>query len=734
MSRNNWLSRLYFKYIEPIDPYQIRLITVLKSVLSISITGITFYYLQKDDMMWAILGALFIGMIQTGKSLKWRTINMFSFLVIASLIIPFFAYFSNYKFLCVVFVTLLAFFGIYAGTLGKSAGMMGMLLTVMGIVFTRFSIPLSEVPQKMLIIASGGIITFVINHFILPVKPRIIFIKVQRRLLEKFENLSETIFLKEQSDPYFIKSVHNQHHRIFEHLNKYRELPGFLNYLPEKSEGPKSSMIYFTDTLEKILDELLIIAGVLNELNKKTISKEEYNKLSPLLINVKDTISKWIIAVKNNEAPNDFDKVVKNNSDFQSEILYGQKSKSKDKKRTGIFLLQLTYQIRSLVDDLKTVNTYQKDISKIIKGKEKRSVKEVFKKLVEGFNISNAYFRYTLQVTIATALTMAINKYLNLEHGIWLVMFVVIIMKPTTGKSLKIGLLRIAGTIIGLFITIVYLFLTNHNHIATLILMIIGIIGFLYLLQSSYFVLYTAMLTIAMISLYYLIYPKAWDVSIIRSYDTFIAVIIGVVISFICWPNKAYKMFYKEIWNVINSELSYMKELSKVFFENNNISEAEKTRLNTHSYFDSFKENYNQVMLEPGGKAIKNRELSSVLNFLVRILYSLDLLLHYRKLGIHNSIIDKNKNDYKKVFDVLIHKMNAIQRIIDNSKENDKLYEHTTRNFVKHELINAAIKIDQRKHKLDEISNFLGVNYALIRLDSNINILKRIITEKIKTG
>ena len=65
----------------------------------------------------------------------------------------------------------------------------------------------------------------------------------------------------------------------------------------------------------------------------------------------------------------------------------------------------------------------------------------------------SAAFRHALRTAICLAVALWVGRRLNLSHGYWIPMTVAIVLRADYGATLSFGLLRVAGTVMGLLLT-----------------------------------------------------------------------------------------------------------------------------------------------------------------------------------------------------------------------------------------------------------------------------------------
>src|SRR6185437_12516527 len=73
--------------------------------------------------------------------------------------------------------------------------------------------------------------------------------------------------------------------------------------------------------------------------------------------------------------------------------------------------------------------------------------------LVASLTPRSAAFRHALRTAICLSVALWVGQVLNLSHGYWIPMTVAIVLRADYGATLSFGLLRVAGTVMGLLLT-----------------------------------------------------------------------------------------------------------------------------------------------------------------------------------------------------------------------------------------------------------------------------------------
>jgi len=95
-------------------------------------------------------------------------------------------------------------------------------------------------------------------------------------------------------------------------------------------------------------------------------------------------------------------------------------------------------------------------------------------------------FRHAVRMAVCLSVTLALSRVLNLPHGYWLPMTAAIVLRADFGATFNFGLLRVLGTVLGLVLTTVLLYITPDQPWAHLALMAVLCMAFRYLASAHY--------------------------------------------------------------------------------------------------------------------------------------------------------------------------------------------------------------------------------------------------------
>jgi len=148
--------------------------------------------------------------------------------------------------------------------------------------------------------------------------------------------------------------------------------------------------------------------------------------------------------------------------------------------------------------------------------------------LLSNLNWQSNIFRYSVRMMLAVIAAYGISLIFTIGHSYWIILTVVVILKPAYALTRKRNMERLSGTFAGGLLGIGILFFVKDVHIQ-LLLLIAFMIGAFSLIRTKYW-LGVALLTTYVIISIYLLSPGDYTVIVRdRVFDTF----MGSVISFL---------------------------------------------------------------------------------------------------------------------------------------------------------------------------------------------------------
>lgn len=148
--------------------------------------------------------------------------------------------------------------------------------------------------------------------------------------------------------------------------------------------------------------------------------------------------------------------------------------------------------------------------------------------LLDNLNFNSNIFRHSLRVSVAVLIGYVISLLFNTGHSYWILLTIIVILKPAYSLTKKRNKDRLIGTLCGVLIGVIIIFSINNN-IALLVLMLLFMTG-CYIFMRTNYLISVLLMTPYLLIFFHLLYPA--DFKILLT-DRIIDTAIGSVIAFI---------------------------------------------------------------------------------------------------------------------------------------------------------------------------------------------------------
>ncbi|MDX3908109.1 MAG: FUSC family membrane protein [Pigmentiphaga sp.] len=241
-------------------------------------------------------------------------------------------------------------------------------------------------------------------------------------------------------------------------------------------------------------------------------------------------------------------------------------------------------------------------------------------RLTSNLRLGSPYLRHAIRVALAAAVGMAVSSEWLLPHhaihSYWVVLTILVIMKPGFGLSKQRNLQRLAGTFIGCLLVLALLSFV-HNKFVLLAAMFLAVV-----MANSLVLLYyvgsSAFNTAFVLLSFHFLAPGSLMVIGERAIDTLVGSAIALACSYVLpyWEYRLLKPFLRRAIEANRQYLAASRKLLATSVSNIDMHpddvEYRLARKNVHVAFGNFANSFYRMMLEPKSKQRSPAQLNSL--------------------------------------------------------------------------------------------------------------------------
>ncbi|MFI5155056.1 MAG: FUSC family membrane protein [Chitinophagales bacterium] len=459
-------------------------------------------------------------------------------------------------------------------------------------------------------------------------------------------------------------SVNEKHDLIRELLFKSRDI------VKDSTPIGRMLIIIFQDMVD--LFEVLISAPQMDErlhpLFDDTGILEKYKGVIDTMAEELEEIG---IAIKRGKPSEDSGKISKSIAEFRSYFEQFRLKHLNTGNMDGFSVL------RKMVENLEdigarfpllhTYTSYDNVISKpAVRDTEYRQFvkhQELDPKLLfDQLSLRSNIFRHSLRIAIATCIGYIVSTFFPFGHGYWILLTIVVILKPTYSLTKKRNNDRLLGTVAGAGIGILLLYFIKNKD-GLFLCMIICMVGAYSFMRTRYMI-FVLLMTPYILLLFYLLNPVHFSTVIIdRILDTAIGSGIAWLANSFILPAWEYEYISDYLLSMAKDNRNYF--LSMVLLIQNHPVDETTYRLSRKHAFVSFanlSDAFNRMLSEPKRKQKNIRELNQIV-----VLHQL-LIFHIATLSINarknSGTFDSHK--YQALIDGIATKLQNVELEMEN--------------------------------------------------------------------
>ncbi|QJP35473.1 hypothetical protein F0365_14235 [Nonlabens sp. Ci31] len=240
--------------------------------------------------------------------------------------------------------------------------------------------------------------------------------------------------------------------------------------------------------------------------------------------------------------------------------------------REGALVLKNLYDYQEqLLQEIKTIRRVMANVKEASKVSLKREDSSQFltlqeyrlNVLVQNLSLDSTMFRHSLRLSIAILFAYSLGFVFDIQNTYWILLTIIVIMRPSYGLTKERSKDRIIGTLIGAAIAVGIVLLTQ-NVVVYAILAIVSLIFAFALLQQNYKSA-AALITISIVFVYSFINPDAFEVIQYRVIDTVIGSTIAVVANYVLLPSWEVNNLKQVLLNALKMNKNYLLATQELY-------------------------------------------------------------------------------------------------------------------------------------------------------------------------
>ncbi len=227
-------------------------------------------------------------------------------------------------------------------------------------------------------------------------------------------------------------------------------------------------------------------------------------------------------------------------------------------------------------------------------------------------SVRSVWFRNALRGATGLALAVAVVELTNVEHGFWVVLGTLSVLRSNALGTDATALRAVGGTVVG-FVVGSALMLAIGDHWAllwALLPLAVAVAGSAPSMIS--FAAGQAGFTVLVVILFNIIVPTGWRVGLTRVEDVAIGCAVSVVVGLLFWPRGATSALGRALADAFAKSSGYLAEAVERLTVTSRAVDTDPSRVEAHAAYYRLDDAFRQFVAERGAKVVPVETVSNL--------------------------------------------------------------------------------------------------------------------------
>ncbi|MBC8770034.1 FUSC family protein [Arenibacter sp. BSSL-BM3] len=185
------------------------------------------------------------------------------------------------------------------------------------------------------------------------------------------------------------------------------------------------------------------------------------------------------------------------------------------------------------------------------------------KLLLRNFSFKSTIFKHSLRLAVTVMIGYALGSYFDFQNPYWILLTIIVIMRPSYGLTKSRSKDRIIGTLIGGAIATGFVFLTQNPYVFGVLGVVSLVIAFS-MVQRNYRAGAT-FITLSVVFIYAIMRPDVLTVIQYRVLDTLIGAGLSLVAMLWIWPAWGFMEIRHQLENSVKANREFLSQIANYY-------------------------------------------------------------------------------------------------------------------------------------------------------------------------
>ncbi|WP_296618724.1 FUSC family membrane protein [Marivirga sp.] len=306
--------------------------------------------------------------------------------------------------------------------------------------------------------------------------------------------------------------------------------------------------------------------------------------------------------------------------------------------------------------------------------------------LKENFSFKSPIFKHSARLTIVMLLGFGIGTYFSLQNTYWILLTIVVIMRPGYTLTKERSKHRLYGTLIGSAIAALIVLITQNTYVYA-VLSILSLTLALSFIQKNYRTS-SIFVTTSIVFIYALINPDAFEVIQYRVIDTIIGASIAFGAGSFLWPAWESYSINTTIIQALRANRKYLSEINRYYHQSEGLTDYKLARKDAFLEMGNLNAAFQRMNQEPKAHQQNLGKINEIV--------SLNHTFLTAMAALGTFILNHKKDEVSEDFEIII---NSVDTNLRQSLQT-LLHKNETENTATEKLEEAYLHLEEKYENL----------------------------------
>ncbi|MGB3180221.1 MAG: FUSC family protein [Cyclobacteriaceae bacterium] len=235
------------------------------------------------------------------------------------------------------------------------------------------------------------------------------------------------------------------------------------------------------------------------------------------------------------------------------------------------YLLRLTERTETMARILGDLSEQRKLLPPARRGQFITQQDYSARRLLENLDINSPIFRHSLRMALTMMAGFLIGRVFQIQNAYWILLTIVVIMRPNYSLTKQRAIQRLYGTLIGAGVAVLIVLLTQNAVVYGILGLLSMVLAFTYIRKN--YRISSVFITLGIVFIYVLIQPDAFTVIQYRVLDTLTGAALAFLANTFLLPSWEYENIARVSAEAARANGHYLSEVSQYYRDGGEITD-----------------------------------------------------------------------------------------------------------------------------------------------------------------